>query len=1156
MPTSGAPPVRDGTTDAVRAFRHAAPLAERHAYRDARPDGDRLDRARERWERWRQAAPFGRGSPDGAAAGPAGAGTGSTAPGGTAGRQGGALDGSELWRRRLAAAGLDEAGMLAVLAADGGPEPDWAADLLAAYGVPGSGTPDGERQQDRPPEAGGGPDPAPDVAPGRDGGDGDRRPDQELPFVALAEPLVTWARRRLHAHLDTIACDRLPPAGRLTELLLRGLRPRLNAMVQRTCLLELAADRAAGRLAGRTPEERFASFQRRLRDPRERYRLLIRYPVLARQLAVTGRAWVHQAVELVTRLAADLPDLVRTFSPDRDPGGVVDVVTGLGDPHRGARTVAMVRFASGPPVVYKPRPSAVDRHFQDLLAWVNARTSGPRLRVLRCLDRGSYGWMEYVESAPPADPEAARRFHRRQGALLALLYLLHAGDFHAENLVQAGDQPVLVDLETLLQPELPSLRPAGESGAERLAADLASGSVLHAGLLPTRPAPWGGTRAGMAGPEATRPHRAVVRLPTVVASGTDRMRIELAYPDEVAPADGPSRDADSPTGADVGLVRPREQVEQVVRGFTEVYHLLAEHRDELAAPDGPLAAFASDEVRVLVRDTMTYAVLLSASFHPSLLVDGLDRERHLDRLWSEAARRPGLAAVIEAERRDLWQGDVPVFRTGAAGGPVRDSRGVAIPDLTVVPGLRIARDILARLGPADLARQTWLIRACLAVNGIRRQQRFLFHRYPTEPAATPAPDARIADAASGIADQLAALAVRDDGGAAWIGAQFGFHRTCAVGVLGPGLHDGLLGIALFLARHADLTGDRTARRLARDTVRTAVAQVRRGLLGRVVGLCGLGGAVYALSHLGALWADDRLLAEAADLAEDLGALLPGDTQYEVMEGTAGALFGLVARHHAGPSGRLLDLVRTAADHLVAAQRGYGSGASWLPAELVATGLADRPLAGFGHGTSGVAAALLAAAELLGDDTYRMAAARGFDYERDLFDPGGGYWRDIRDHARVGEVAVEFDDDGPERARRPVAWCHGSPGVGMSRLWAVASPGVVGSRVEPSEELSVAIADTLREGFGNGHSLCHGDLGSLDFLQLAADRTGDPLLRERVRRQAATTLDAADRTGWHCGLHRDIGLPGLLTGLAGIGYGLLRLLAPDRVPSVLAQEPPR
>jgi lantibiotic modifying enzyme len=33
-------------------------------------------------------------------------------------------------------------------------------------------------------------------------------------------------------------------------------------------------------------------------------------------------------------------------------------------------------------------------------------------------------------------------------------------------------------------------------------------------------------------------------------------------------------------------------------------------------------------------------------------------------------------------------------------------------------------------------------------------------------------------------------------------------------------------------------------------------------------------------------------------------------------------------------------------------------------------------------------------------------------------------------------------------------------------------------------------------------------------------------------------------------------PGLMTGLAGIGYQLLRLAAPDIIPSVLVLEPPK
>ena len=39
-------------------------------------------------------------------------------------------------------------------------------------------------------------------------------------------------------------------------------------------------------------------------------------------------------------------------------------------------------------------------------------------------------------------------------------------------------------------------------------------------------------------------------------------------------------------------------------------------------------------------------------------------------------------------------------------------------------------------------------------------------------------------------------------------------------------------------------------------------------------------------------------------------------------------------------------------------------------------------------------------------------------------------------------------------------------------------------------------------------------------------------------------------GWQCGLPSGRETPGLMTGLAGIGYQLLRMVAPDRVPALV------
>jgi len=110
------------------------------------------------------------------------------------------------------------------------------------------------------------------------------------------------------------------------------------------------------------------------------------------------------------------------------------------------------------------------------------------VKVLRVLNRGSYGWSEYICSQPCATITELERFYEHAGILLCLLRLLGAKDCHCENLVAAGQFPVLIDTEALLHN---NWRPWVEDGphgeADLIASDLLDRSVLAVGFLPHRP---------------------------------------------------------------------------------------------------------------------------------------------------------------------------------------------------------------------------------------------------------------------------------------------------------------------------------------------------------------------------------------------------------------------------------------------------------------------------------------------------------------------------------------------------------------------------------------------------------------------------------------------------------------------------------------------
>src|SRR6185437_1133808 len=86
-----------------------------------------------------------------------------------------------------------------------------------------------------------------------------------------------------------------------------------------------------------------------------------------------------------------------------------------------------------------------------------------------------------------------------------------------------------------------------------------------------------------------------------------------------------------------------------------------------------------------------------------------------------------------------------------------------------------------------------------------------------------------------------------------------------------------------------------------------------------------------------------------------------------------------------------------------------------------------------------------------------------------------------------------------------------------------------------------------------HGVCHGETGALEALLVMSQR-GDYWAARGLRRRSAALLGALATAGPRCGTPGQVTTPGYLHGLAGIGYGLLRLAEPSAVPSILLFEP--
>lgn len=355
---------------------------------------------------------------------------------------------------------------------------------------------------------------------------------------------------------------------------------------------------------------------------------------------------------------------------------------------------------------------------------------------------------------------------------------------------------------------------------------------------------------------------------------------------------------------------------------------------------------------------------------------------------------------------------------------------------------------------------------------------------------------------------------------------------------GADLYAGTLGIALFLAAYARADGSAWARDLALRAVaptRRAATQVDNTDDVAPGGLVGRGAQIYGLATLGRFLDEPALLTEAHSLAARIEARwIEADRSLDVVHGSAGLILALLSLGPAiaepGASRRTpLAQVRTASAYLMAMQQPRD--APWAGAVIRRSDTV--PQSGFAHGATGVSVALARAGQALGDDALFAAAARALAFERAHCGVAPGRWRMA-----------------PGDARTPVGWCRGAPGAALGRSAVLeASQGHLDDADAAMREIAEALAFMQQLPPMPLDHLCCGGMSVVDALLALSRADGSGALLAAAHARAAWILRAARTRGHFVAGTGEAADPSLFQGLAGVGYGLLRLTDPEAFPCV-------
>jgi type 2 lantibiotic biosynthesis protein LanM len=937
--------------------------------------------------------------------------------------------------------------------------------------------------------------------------------------------LISFSLDELATQLISVVALQAPERDVVLGATREALLGVLHGKLSRLLVLELNAARVTGRLTADNPRERWRQFLQLSSHQDFWDDLATHYPSLLPRVGAIVRHRCAASLRFAERWAMDRPRLAPLCG--KYPGELQELKFGAGDSHRNGQTVAIVRSEAGR-IVYKPRSLAIDIALRRFIAELAKDHGSPMtIRVPEAVGFDDHGWVEFVEHRYVSGPEELRDFYQGIGHWLAIMRLLGGSDLHAENLIAHGPSPVVVDCETLFTPKIP---PSASGYGEALdhAAELVAGTVLNVGLLPSRGLGLGWRGVDNSAVGMLPGEQPMLVQPGIINAGSDEASIGNTLSETDVLQNHPSP---QPVLADYWP--------DVLKGFNGMTETL-QRLDASGVLRNRLEIFADCRIRVVPRASEVYAEVGRMLWHPvSLHQQEPARQRGVDlfrRMAANVSSAPGDPAVIDAEIEDLMEGDIPVFST-----IVKEGRLEGPGSTYWLPRRNLIDSALEHWRAADFELERNVIRASLVAayvnDGWMPEGDSLL-------PASPRPgdlDARRRRQAAEIVRGIVANAILGgDGSAEWIAPVLN-QTGWSVQPLQQDLYNGISGIALLAGAYLRETNagradpvegleDLFARVLhtlhlfeaKHEKVRRPGLKIRPPSAGAYIGIASQVWTYLVLAQWGLDGGDG--LERAGVLAEGIPEAVAVDKLYDVLSGTAGAIVPLLLLARRTGEDRYLRMASELGDRLCELAQRKGDGAFWSQPQW------QDGMGGFAHGVTGMGWALAKLAGETGVTQYRETAAAAFAFEDALFDEEEQNFLDLRLL---------------EGAKTAAAWCHGAVGIGLARL--DLDPGLANPSTR--QVLRRTAAATWRLGMGWNHCACHGDLGAWELLEAAIARGEGPndVTTLHLRELLLTSLE---NHGPCCGMTRDAFPPGLMPGLGGIAYQLLRMHPDHELPSIL------
>lgn len=958
-----------------------------------------------------------------------------------------------------------------------------------------------------------------------------QKAEDDTPFINFFIPFIKYAKGRLDEQINKCG-TRYLVNDNLQKDMVKILIGHLYKLCIRVLILELNVCREENQLQGENATERMEFYSNViLKDEQYWEGLLVEYPVMYRLISKGVNNWINNMCDLLTRFSADQNYLCSIFRDNSRSFSIIKLDGDMSDAHNGGKTVFKLTLSNNKTIVYKPRSLKLDRYFNEVLEWYNSQCVKYPIYQPKIIDRETYGWMEFIENKKCQKESELEEYYYKIGVMLGLLYLLRTTDIHYENIIAFSANPVLIDLEALFHNRFHILE---QNTAPGKITGIIEGSVRNVGILPNLT--W-----------HSKNHRGVdisalggdsnqivpMEMPVIKDYLSDEIRIEYDKGRLHSSNNRPISDDKK-----INIYNYRLSIEG---GFLEAYSTIKESMNTFKQL---VEIFKTVKVRQIIRSTQQYSTLLNIGTHPDYLRSGLDREMLFTTLYKEGKFEKKYNLVAPYEIKDLLDNDIPFFVNYPDETKLLHSRG-KIEGVYEERGIDLVKGQLENMSEENCEIQLNFIRMSLMDEEKYTVNPVLVRRHDKD-------EKRLLEIecykkAKEIGEELARTAISGNSAEdiGWIITNVtGVEETnWSVEPSGIDLYNGTPGILLFMAALYKITREEKYLEITKRGMNGIIKTLEKCLSIKnemeketVIGAyTGETSNLFPLIVIGDIIGEDYTELCSKILSNTIN-VVDKDENFDVVAGAAGCIlqtYNVVGRK--GLEKKSIELISKCADYLIVKATKKDDMMMWKPQ------IASNALAGYSHGAAGIALALIKAGEILGKIEYFIAAEKALNYERSLYVEKEKNWADIRALGGVTNYSQGII---------PATWCHGAPGILMSRIIMLEYIKEEKAIKKIKKEIEVSLETTIFKGFGKSHCLCHGDLGNIDILLQASNYSDKEKINNVVYSYLDANISKFKLGRYKCGLPGQNNTPSLMIGLAGIGYEFLKIYD-SSLPSVLS-----